>query len=82
MIAVGGTSIYADALKSKLFNRFYLTRIFKDFECDRFIEPKDFFKKMKKIQNLKYESQLYDCQYNQLQNQNGIDFIFEVYEKL
>ena len=81
VIAIGGTSIYADAIKSKLFNRIYLTRIFKYFDCDRFIEPKDFLKNMKKIRALKYESELYECQYNQLHTQNGVDFVFEVYEK-
>lgn len=83
IIAIGGTNIYSEAIKSNHFNRFYLTRIFKYFDCDTFIEPKDFLSQLSKLkdENLLQDSKWYDCQYNQKVNENGVDFIFEVYQK-
>lgn len=83
IIAIGGTNIYSEAIKSNHFNRFYLTRIFKHFDCDTFIEPKDFLSQLSKLndENLLEDSKWYDCQYNQKVNENGVDFIFEVYQK-
>ncbi len=36
IFVVGGASIYAQALESEMCESIYLTRIFKDFECDTF----------------------------------------------
>ena len=41
----GGSKIYEDANKIKNFNKFYITRIFKHFDCDSMIKPKDFLNK-------------------------------------
>jgi dihydrofolate reductase len=85
MIAIGGTNIYSEAIKSPYFSRFYLTRIFKHFDCDAFLETEDFrTNNLKKLGNheLLKESLLYQCQYNTIKTSNdGIDYVFEAYEK-
>ena len=42
---LGGAIVYEDAIKFKNFNKFYITRIFRHFDCDVMIKPKDFLKK-------------------------------------
>ena len=81
IIAIGGTKIYGEAIRSPNFHRFYLTRIFSHFECDTFIKPNDLLllKRLNR-EHLGRETQVYQCQYNvPLTNNNGIDFVFEVY---
>ena len=40
--AIGGVEIYRSALQSPIFNRFYLTRILENFDCDVFLQPENF----------------------------------------
>ena len=83
VFAVGGTQIYRAALESPLFRRFYLTRILADFkECNVFIEPPGFLGPLRRLESeeLAKESRLYECNYNEVQSENGLEYIFEVYE--
>ena len=50
--ALGGHKIYEDAMKFSNFDKFYITRIFKHFDCDVMIKPKDFISiYLKKIED-------------------------------
>lgn len=84
--AMGGTRIYKDSIESQNFDRFYLTRIFGNFHSDTFIEPEDFLSLFKKIdsKSLTEEEELFNVKYNSFKTEpnNGIKFIFEVYEKI
>ena len=42
---LGGAFLYEEAIKFINFNKFYITRIFKHFDCDAVIKPKDFLSK-------------------------------------
>lgn len=83
--AIGGTRIYKESIESNYFNRFYLTRIFESYNCDRFIEPKNFLDKFKRIEanNLENEEKMFNVEYNKIRidSQSGEKYIFEVYEK-
>lgn len=85
IFAVGGTRIYRESMESNYFDRFYLTRIFGSFYCDRFIEPKNFLTKFKRIEakNLETEEKIFNVKYNEIKtdSESGEKYIFEVYEK-
>jgi len=85
MVAVGGTSVYQMSLSSSCFKRLYLTRVFGSFECDVFLEPAEFLNGLIKVDStsLGREIQDYGCEYNVMKRDpvNGIEYIFEVYQK-
>ncbi|XP_076765517.1 dihydrofolate reductase [Xylocopa sonorina] len=68
---IGGSSVYKAAMESPHFHRLYLTRIKKYFECDTFFPPipNDFV--------LTYEPNIPQG----IQEENGIQFVYEVYKK-
>ena len=84
--ALGGINVYKDAINYDTFERFYITRVFGNFNCDRFIEPEDFLNKFKKVksENLNNEEKLYEIEYNKIKidPNNKIKYIFEVYDKI
>ncbi|XP_020284523.1 dihydrofolate reductase [Pseudomyrmex gracilis] len=68
---IGGSSVYKSAMESPHFKRLYLTRIKKEFECDTFFPP---------IPNdlvLVRDPAVPQG----IQEENGIEFIYEVYER-
>ncbi|KZC07112.1 PREDICTED: dihydrofolate reductase [Dufourea novaeangliae] len=68
---IGGSSVYKAAMESPNFYRLYLTRIKKHYDCDTFFPsiPNDIVLKQ-------------DCNIPQgVQEENGIQFVYEVYEK-
>ncbi|XP_024879399.1 dihydrofolate reductase isoform X1 [Temnothorax curvispinosus] len=68
---IGGSSVYKSAMESPHFGRLYLTRIKKKFECDTFFPliPNDFVS-------------IEDPAVPQgTQEENGIEFVYEVYER-
>lgn len=67
---IGGSSVYQAAMESPNFNRLYLTRIKRYFECDTFFPP---------IPNNFVLTQ--DPNIPQEEEENGIQFVYEVYEK-
>ena len=82
--AVGGTQVYKAAMESSSFGRFFLTRILADFnECNIFIEPKNFLQSFRKLKDdeLVDQSKLFECDYNHKHIENGVEYIFEVYER-
>lgn len=68
---IGGSGVYKDAMESPYFGRLYLTRIKKEFECDTFFPPipSDFVL-------IKDPTVPQD-----IQEEKGIKFVYEVYEK-
>ncbi|XP_032675593.1 dihydrofolate reductase isoform X2 [Odontomachus brunneus] len=68
---IGGSRVYKEAMESPYFNRLYLTRVRKNFECDTFFPPiPDNFVL---IQDPAVPQDV--------QEENGIEFVYEVYEK-
>ncbi|XP_011161468.1 dihydrofolate reductase isoform X2 [Solenopsis invicta] len=68
---IGGSSVYKSAIESPYFGRLYLTRIKKKYECDTFFPliPNDFVL-------------VEDPTVPQgIQEENGIEFVYEVYER-
>ena len=55
---IGGSKVYESALKYGLCNRFYLTRIKKEFECDCFFNY-DFTKDFKEVRSVSYRFVLF-----------------------
>ncbi|XP_076632707.1 dihydrofolate reductase [Colletes latitarsis] len=68
---IGGSSVYKAAMESPNFHRLYLTRIKKHFVCDTFFPqiPNNFV--LKQDENIPLG----------VQEENGIEFVYEVYEK-
>ncbi|CAL7950673.1 unnamed protein product [Xylocopa violacea] len=69
---IGGSSVYKAAMESPHFYRLYLTRIKKHFDCDTFFPP---------IPNnfaLTYDPNIPQG----IQEENGIQFVYEVYKKM
>ncbi|CAL1686369.1 unnamed protein product [Lasius platythorax] len=68
---IGGSSVYKSTMESPYFGRLYLTRIKKKFECDTFFPliPSDFVL-------IKDPTVPQD-----IQEEKGIKFVYEVYEK-
>ncbi len=82
--AIGGTSIYAEALKypAGFLKRIYLTRVFTDVECDTFMEPADFLESFKKLEEIE-DKATFNVEFNEMQSDASSDlkYLFEVYEK-
>ncbi|XP_043262795.1 dihydrofolate reductase isoform X2 [Colletes gigas] len=68
---IGGSSVYKAAMESPNFHRLYLTRVKKHFVCDTFFPqiPNNFV--LKQDENIP----------SGVQEENGIQFVYEVYEK-
>ena len=84
---LGGAKIYESAIKFDNFNKFYITRIFKHFNCDAIIKPKNFlslnFKRIEDKTILKEKENLFNIEYNIIKKDKNqdIEYIFEIYEK-
>ena len=84
---LGGAIVYEDAIKFKNFNKFYITRIFKHFDCDVMIKPKDFlninFNKIEDKNILEEKGKLFNIEYNVVKKDplSNIEYIFEIYLK-
>ena len=84
---LGGAFLYEEAIRLKNFNKFYITRIFKHFDCDVVIKPKDFLcKNFIKIEDqniLKEKGELFNIEYNIIKKDpfENIEYIFEIYLK-
>ncbi|XP_027720049.1 dihydrofolate reductase [Vombatus ursinus] len=70
---VGGSSVYKEAMKKPGHQRLFVTRILQEFECDTFFPEID-LRKYKLLPE--YPGVLTD-----VQEENGIQYKFEVYEK-
>nr|XP_022308928.1 dihydrofolate reductase-like [Crassostrea virginica] len=70
---IGGSSVYEAAMESDLPCRIYLTRVLADFDCDTFLP---------KIDQTTF-TKINDCDGvpKEQITENGIDFVFEVYDK-
>jgi len=84
---LGGAFLYEEAIKFKNFNKFYITRIFKHFDCDVVIKPKDFlsknFIKIEEQNILKEKGEIFNIEYNIIKKDplEKIEYIFEIYLK-
>ncbi|XP_055387836.1 dihydrofolate reductase-like isoform X2 [Condylostylus longicornis] len=68
---IGGSSVYREAMDSPFCNRLYLTQIKADFECDAFFPP--ISKKFKIVKDINIKTGI--------QEENGIEYEFVVFEK-
>jgi dihydrofolate reductase len=82
---IGGSGMYAEAIGLENFNRFYLTRVKGQYECDVFLKPKEFFQEQRRLSNdkLQVESELFGVEYNKeiVDSPTGISYRLEAYEK-
>jgi dihydrofolate reductase len=82
--AIGGTSIYAEALKypAGFLKRIYLTRVFTDVDCDTFMEPANFLDSFEKLNEIE-DKENFNVDFNEIQSDAGsnMQYIFEIYEK-
>lgn len=71
---VGGSGVYKEAMESEYCNRLYITRIKSEFECDAFFPTIDenLFKLIENDEDVPKE----------VQTENGIDYIYTIYEKI
>ncbi|XP_044518915.1 dihydrofolate reductase [Gracilinanus agilis] len=70
---VGGSSVYQEAMKKPGHQRLFITRVLQEFECDTFFPEID-LQKYKLLQN-------YPGVNTDVQEEKGIQYKFEVYEK-
>lgn len=69
---VGGYSVYKEAMESSYCDKIYLTRILAEFECDAFFpQLTDSFKRIPNDPDIPEE----------IQEENGIKYQYQVYEK-
>ena len=84
---LGGSIVYEDAMKCSFFDKFYITRIFKYFDCDVVIKPKNFlseyFNKVQDKNILDENGKMFGVEYNKIikDEKSGVEFIFEIYVK-
>ncbi|XP_067885706.1 dihydrofolate reductase [Heterodontus francisci] len=71
---IGGSTLYKEAMESPISHRFFVTRILQDFESDTFIPEINLnkFKLLSKFPNVPTD----------VQEDNGIQYKFEVYERI
>ena len=74
-------------MKFNNFDKFYITRIFKHFDCDTMIKPSNFlseyFNKIEDVKILKENEILFGVKYNLIRNDDrtNVEYIFEIYSK-
>ena len=74
-------------MKCRFFDKFYITRIFKYFDCDVVIKPKNFlseyFNKVQDKNILDENGKKFGVEYNKIikDEKSGVEFIFEIYVK-
>jgi dihydrofolate reductase len=81
--AIGGTSIYREALKcpAGFLHRLYLTRVFADVECDTFLEPENFLDSFAKLDDVP-DKDNFNVEFNTIQTEKtGLQYVFEIYVK-
>ncbi|XP_072272313.1 dihydrofolate reductase [Pyxicephalus adspersus] len=71
---IGGSSLYKELMDKPVSQRLFVTRIQQEFECDTFLPDID-------IQSYKLLPE-YPGISSEMQEENGIQYKFEVYEKL
>ncbi|KAG8456429.1 hypothetical protein GDO86_002274 [Hymenochirus boettgeri] len=71
---IGGSSLYQEAMKKPLNQRLFVTRILKEFECDTHLPEID-------SNSFKLHPE-YPGITSEIQEENGIQYKFEVYEKI
>jgi dihydrofolate reductase len=84
---LGGSGLYKESFECDDFNRLYLTRVFGEFECDVFLQPKNFLDSFRRVDDsasLANDAHLYKCDYNEIKKNSGdnLEYIFEIYEKI
>ncbi|XP_072021019.1 dihydrofolate reductase-like [Amphiura filiformis] len=69
---IGGGAVYKEAVNKSLCNRIYLTRVLADFDCDTFFPEFD----------TKLYQLIVDPEVNgEVQEEKGIEFKYEIYER-
>ena len=68
---IGGSSVYKDAMESPNFHRLYLTKIKKPFDCDTFFPEIPNYVALTRDPDIP----------SGVQEENGVEFVYEVYEK-
>lgn len=71
---VGGSGVYKEAMESDRCHRLYITRVKSNFECDAFFPTID-ENQFKLVQN---DSDIP----TEVQTENGIDYVYTIYEKI
>ncbi|XP_043920169.1 dihydrofolate reductase [Protopterus annectens] len=71
---IGGSAVYKEALENAASHRLFVTRILKDFECDTFL-PEINTEKFRLLPQ-------YPGISADIQEENGISYKYEVYEKI
>ncbi|KAK7076961.1 hypothetical protein SK128_008135 [Halocaridina rubra] len=71
---IGGSSVYQLALESEFLHRIYLTRILQSIECDTFLPDIDTENRFKLV--------LGEGVSQEIQEENGIQYKYLIYEKL
>ncbi|XP_075693903.1 dihydrofolate reductase isoform X1 [Rhinoderma darwinii] len=71
---IGGSSLYKEVMDKPVNQRLFLTRILQEFECDTFLPEID-------LHSYKLLSE-YPGISSEIQEENGIQYKFEVYEKM
>jgi dihydrofolate reductase len=84
VFVIGGAEIYKAALEDKHTKRILLTRVLTDFECDTFFPVSlsdDGNGEWKKKSKEELDSWVGEEVVESVQNENGIDYVFEMYER-
>ncbi|XP_053557433.1 dihydrofolate reductase [Bombina bombina] len=71
---IGGSSLYKEVMEKPVSQRIFVTRILQEFECDTFLPEID-------LQSYKLLPEFPGIP-SEIQEENGIQYKFEVYEKL
>ena len=82
IFVLGGSSIYKSSFEYKRLDRLYLTHIYKDFECDVFLQPENFLDSFEKIENFKdFNVEGFEIDKLITEPTNNIQYRFLVYSR-
>lgn len=84
--AIGGAQIYKKSLEypTPFLDRIYLTRVYTDVKCDVFMQPEDFLESFKKVEDVENDKENFNVEFNTMQKdeKSGLEYCFEVYQKM
>lgn len=80
IFVLGGIAIYKEAFLYKKFDRLYLTHVYGDFKCDRFLEPENFLDLFENLENFgDYSTRGYNIGALNTCSKSGTQYRFRVY---
>lgn len=82
IFVIGGSNIYKSSFEYERLDRLYLTHIYHEFNCDTFLEPKNFLDSFEKVENFSdYSVEGFEIDKPIADSETGVQYRFLIYKR-